>query len=305
VNQHDAGEGYEREPWFEPGPAVPDDPFAPAPPFPPEERWVDPPSSFTPSGFAFRRAPTTPAEPPPPPGTVDPWVELRNQVIDRLASMNSRHRHHAWQARNGPKPLCPHGLAVFYREKDLDRDPARWVLRTATRLMLAGEESEDLPLLLYHLANIAEEYLQDDTRFDPRSGATRMVQRVEPMAASAEYVGVGVSSLDSPVDPRTGQGGWWRNVQRSVAGGWDIPGRMYAHLVDDTRILMDRRGEREGALFQVTATDNLNMVHGRFSRSWRWDKDRPPALLRDPTTLGVWRELGRLNDLFFQGSRAL
>jgi hypothetical protein len=289
VNQYDVtSEPYDG--WVQ-EPEDYTDPFAPAPPAPESQAYLEPPSSF-----AFRRAPEAPARSRP----RDPWVDLRNQIIDRLGEMNARHRHHAWQSRNA-RPLCPHGLAVFYREPDHDRDPPRWVLRTATRMLLAGEESEDLTLLLYHLGGIADEYLAKHGRLDPRYGVTRMVQRAEAMSATAEYVGVGVSSLDTPVDPHTGLGGFWRDMQRSAAGVFDIPGRMYAHLVDDTRILLDRRGQREGDRFLIVSTEELNMVHGRFIRSWQRDVERPPRMLRDPATGGVWRELARLNDLFRQG----
>jgi len=221
-------------------------------------------------------------------------ADLRNQVIERLRRMNARHSFYAWERRNSD-PLGPHGLAFFYADPQPEQAPTHYVLVSATRMFLDGSDVDDLPQLLYDLTGIAETYLKSG-QLDPR---TQMAQRVEPMSPAAMYIGVGISSLDTyPVGSQSGR---WREVAKVAAGPADIPGRCFAVLVDNTMLLLDRRGRREFGAFHITCTHDLNTMPGRWTQPWVWDRDL--AAMRDPLTRDTWQLLARLNHLVREADR--
>ena len=221
-------------------------------------------------------------------------ADLRNQVIERLRRMNARHSFYAWERRNSD-PLGPHGLAFFYADPQPEQAPTHYVLVSATRMFLDGSDVDDLPQLLYDLTGIAETYLKSG-QLDPR---TQMAQRVEPMSPAAMYIGVGISSLDTyPVGSQSGR---WREVAKVAAGPADIPGRCFAVLVDNTMLLLDRRGRREFGAFHITCTHDLNTMPGRWTQPWVWDRDLPA--MRDPLTRDTWQLLARLNHLVREADR--
>jgi hypothetical protein len=206
-------------------------------------------------------------------------ADLRAQVVDRLRLMNALHTQHAWYRRHS-QPIGPHGLAFFYAEPG-QREPVRFTLRTATRLFLDGPDVSDAPRLLYEICGIAAGYAQQG-RIDPR---TQMADRCEPMAASATFVGVGLSTLDT-------HSGSWAQVRGQASGPLDIPGRGLAVLADETRVLIDRRGRDEYSAFHVQATHSLDVVPGQPALRWRWNPDlaeRSDAAIRD-----VWHFLAHL-----------
>ncbi len=214
-------------------------------------------------------------------------ADLRNQIVDRLRRMNLLHARHAWERRHRD-PLGPHGLAFFYTTPPRGRPP-RCTLRTATRLFLDGAEVQDLPRLLYDLVGVARGYLHGG-RFDPR---TQMADRVEPMSPLASYIGIGVSTLDTPA-------GTWTEVRSSAGSELEVPGRCVALLVDGTMLLCDRGGERQFGAFEISSTQSLDVVPGQPWRMWRWAYRL--ADLADPDTRDIWRWLDQLHGLIRRGS---
>jgi len=214
-------------------------------------------------------------------------ADLRNQVVDRLRKMNVLHGQHAWERRNRD-PIGPHGLAFFF-SVPLSVQPLRYRLATATRMFLDGSDVDNLPRLLYEMRGIGAGFL-DAGGFDPRS---QMADRVESMPPDARYIGLGVSSLDTPT-------GAWREMLQTSDGPLNIPGRCYALLADSSRILCDRRGEREFGAFHISSTHSLDLVHGHPMRAWRF---APHLLHGEPDTKETWHWLTQLHHLIVEASR--
>jgi hypothetical protein len=223
-------------------------------------------------------------------------ADLRNQVVDRLRRMNVLHARHAWERRNRD-PLGPHSVAFFYAEPSASEPPSRGryphgkqhhdelpraVLRTATRMFLDGPEVADLPRLLYDLTSIAKVYLGQNY-FDPRA---QMCDRVERMSRHAGYLGLGVSTLDTPA-------GRWADVRQAASSELDVPGRCLALLADTTMLLLDRGAEEQFGVFRICSTHSLDVVPLQRWRTWQWAPDLPD--LRDPLTRHIWYWLGQLH----------
>jgi hypothetical protein len=233
---------------------------------------------------------TGPAQPEPPSMTQpvreqvtrshDPAAaELRSQVVRRIRFMNFRHTEHAWDRRYRD-PIGPHALAFLYSEPARGK-PARYTLRTATRLFLAGPEVDDLPRLLHDMAGVVSR--QGPGGYDPRV----LADRTEEMSPGAFYVGLAVSSLDTPAGP-------WSHLKQRLAGSIDVPGRCYALLTDDTMVLLDRGGESRFGHFEVRATDSLDEIPGESMQ--RWTYDRSLREMSDPATSDIWRGMLELHN---------
>lgn len=216
-------------------------------------------------------------------------ADLRNQVVDRLRRMNTMHGQHAWDRRH-KDPVAPHGLAFLYADV-ASQDPPRYALRTATRMFLDGPEVEHLPRLLYELIGIARGYLQQGS-FDP---CTQMTDRQDEMSPWARYVGLGISSLDTPQAS-------WRQTRQQAFGPLDVPGRCYALLTDGTMLLMDRGGQSRFGSFTVRSTHSLDVIPGQPARIWRWAGDLTD-LDSDPQTKPIWHWLHQLHQFVLSGDR--
>lgn len=231
-----------------------------------------------------------PAQPEPPPmiqpvrehvtRSHDPAAaELRSQVVRRIRFMNFRHTEHAWERRYRD-PIGPHALAFLYSEPARGK-PARYTLRTATRLFLAGPEVDDLPRLLHDMADVVSR--QGPGNHDPRL----LADRTEEMTPGSFYIGLAVSSLDTPAGP-------WSHLKQRLAGSIDVPGRCYALLTDDTMVLLDRGGESQFGHFEVRATDSLDEIPGDSMQ--RWTYDRSLREMSDPATSDIWRGMLELHN---------
>jgi hypothetical protein len=201
------------------------------------------------------------------------------------------HAVHGWERRRS-KPIGPHGLAFLYADLDPRSGPQRphYDVRTATRLFLAGEEVDDLIMLLYEMADIARGYLAGEGVFDP---LVHMTQRVEEMSPSATYIGVGISSLDSVA-------GSWQRIQQQVNGALEIPGQCYAVLTDGTRLSIERPTRPYDPL-RIASTKSLNMEAGIQYRPWRLLVDDPA----DNRMTQTWQWLVQLNNLVMEGQRRM
>jgi hypothetical protein len=202
-----------------------------------------------------------------PPGAASPdpdrreqarMVAVRNAVLLRMREMNSRHGMHAFDLRTGPNALGPHALAFLYR--DTAYEPGRSphdAVRAATRLFRDSDDVRDLRELLRTLANIAHQYVQRGG-FDPR---TVMAHRSDPMSAHAQYIGVGVSSLDT-------MAGEWADVQMNASSALEVPGRSWVHLIDGTRLILDRGGPF-GVVGVTYSSQALEVTQGMSYTTWR------------------------------------
>jgi hypothetical protein len=211
---------------------------------------------------------------------------LRGEVVSRLRRFSVLHTRHVWERRRRD-PLSPHGIALFYLERGV---PMSQRLRTATRIFLADDEADDLPMLLYGLARHAHEGYRTDPRFDPR---TMMANKCDPMSAAAVFAGVGVCTLDTP-------SGTWATAQRRGTSEFDLPGRCYARLIDGTRLLLDRGGRKQfNGLSVQSSVDDANTCYGVPGMQWRCNPALATPEAHDPTA-DVWRwmsELGRVINL--------
>jgi hypothetical protein len=237
--------------------------------------------------------PQSPYEPPPP---LEPEPEqfrshdpaaadLRSQVVRRIRFMNFRHTEHAWERRYRD-PIGPHALAFLFAEQARGRPP-RYTLKTATRLFLDGPEVADLPRLLYDLAEVVRRHRRGGP-YDPRA----LADRIEEMSPQAAYIGVAVSSLDTPA-------GYWAHVRQQVSGSIDVPGRCYALLSDGTMLLMDRGGQSRFGHFEVRASESLDEVPGESLQ--RWTFDGTLRELVDPATAPIWHQMRLLHHAIVGG----
>jgi hypothetical protein len=199
--------------------------------------------------------------------------------------MSAHHGEHAWTLRY-KDPICPYAVAFLYAEQGASVPP-RYLLRVATRIVRDGPEVADAPQLLYQLCEVARSF-REQGRLDPR---TQMADQCEPMAPTAVYIGVAVSTLDTP-------SGVWAHVRKTATGPLTIPGRALALLSDATMLVVDRRTDILGAPTHIASTHSLDIVPGHAVRMWQWT----PALanLTDPATREVWHWMTQLHALIAQ-----
>jgi hypothetical protein len=209
-------------------------------------------------------------------------------VINRLQYMNSLHALHAWERRRSG-PIGPHALAFVYAAADLRSLGPRpyYEARVGKRLFKAGEDVEDLVGLLYQMVDIADGYLDNGGIFDPLA---QMTQRDDEVPADAIYIGLGVSSLDTPA-------GRWKEMQTHTRSGMAIPGRCMMLLVDRTSILADRPAQMHDPL-QVRSNRPLGMDASVKYHVWR------PLVIEDQD-LPTWQWLEQLHQRVVEGQRRM
>ena len=211
--------------------------------------------------------------------------ELRSQVVNALIRMNWKHASEAWQRRRRD-PLSAHALVFFYAEPPTGQPP-RCELRTAARLFLAAD-GKRLAMLLYEMVGVARDHLAAGR--DPR---THIFSTHEPMSMRARYVGLGVSSLDTPA-------GTWDEVQRSASTDMDVPGRCYARLIDTSTMLVDRLAMTEFGVSQVLTTHPTYSTSRQRQRRWDFDRDLAESTDFDPEFWTTWQWLIQLHDVFLR-----
>ncbi|MEV0732301.1 hypothetical protein [Polymorphospora sp. NPDC050346] len=192
-------------------------------------------------------------------------AELRNTVVDRWRKMAALHAMHALDRRHRD-PISPNALAFAYREPT-------GRIRIASRLLLAGPEADDLAPLLHRLTTIVTRH---GAGYDPR---VAMSNRAERMDAKSAWLGLAVSTLDTPARA-------WAATDE-VRTSLEVPVRGLVRLADGTRILVDLADSR----LTIAATHNL-AVAGQIYRPWHWR----PNLTHDPDTRPVWEAVDRLHD---------
>ena len=213
-------------------------------------------------------------------------AEVRNLVVDRLSQMNGQHALNAWEHRR-KTPIGPHALGFFYLDQVDAGGPPRYTARAAARLFLDGEDVAFLPELLYKMVGIGRRRLSRGEDFDP---LTVMARVQDEMSSRAQYLGVGVSSLETPSMS-------WAEVQRAAFGPLDIPGRGLAVLTDGTRLLLER-GDRTHGPTHARSSHQLDVVPGIPSRRWTWLRDSV-----EPNSAEYW--LQELHNAVLEGQRRL
>jgi hypothetical protein len=198
--------------------------------------------------------------------------------------MNAMHGTHAWDRRRR-EPIGPHGLAFLYRDPITAGDPPRYKVAAATRLFLDGDDVRNLPRLLYEMIGIARDYHARGA-FDPR---LTMTDRQEEMSVHAEYIGLGVSTLDTPWTP-------WYEALENAAGPLDIPGCGYVMLIDGTRMVVERGGSSSGTTKLFSSRQLTDPMHP--VRVWTWLRDA-----HVPGRTELWQWMAQLHDLAAEGHR--
>ncbi|MEV0611173.1 hypothetical protein AB0I61_32990 [Polymorphospora rubra] len=192
-------------------------------------------------------------------------AELRNAVVDRWRKMAALHAMHALDRRHRD-PISPNACAFLYTEPT-------GRIRIASRLLLAGPEADDLVPLLHRLTTIVTRH---GAGYDPR---VAMSNRAERMDAKSTWLGLAVSTLDTPARAWADTG----EVRTSL----EVPVRGFVRLADGTRILVGLADSR----LTIAATQGLS-VAGQVYRPWRWS----PDLTHEPDTRPVWEAVDRLHD---------
>lgn len=156
---------------------------------------------------------------------------LWGAALMRMRKLNCRHATLAVDLRNTADRIGPYAVALLYQAVDAH---GLTEVRAATRLFRDAPEVRDLPAMMAALTAAADDELRRIGPFDPR---LHLAHRSQQMPADAPFIGVGVSSLDSPY-------GRWADMAR-----WDrlsavtMPGRSMVFLYDGTCLILDRGGE--------------------------------------------------------------
>ncbi|MDG4795175.1 hypothetical protein [Micromonospora sp. WMMD1082] len=281
-----------------------------------------PPPGYDPSpaGYDWRDAPIPVRVPPPaPPAAPAPaessapvdapdeeaereearrWASLRYQVACRTKTANNGHMNRADLAFGTPKALGPHGILWFFASA-APEEPFGFRIDMLQRLWYSSPDTDALPELLVELAEVAKGNIAsaaaDGRRWHPAGPEGSMVNgRDVTLPPGAQYVGVGVSTLDSE------DGRWYQvaeQLRAPVAPGhrsrsaYDLKGRGFALLTDDTalRILRDPHGRvgddgiRSNKPLDANRPDHWHNPHANLTEQG------------DQETLAIWRGLGTLH----------
>jgi hypothetical protein len=220
---------------------------------------------------------------------------LRGAVVGRMRRFNVLHADHAWRRRYRD-PIAAHGMAFLYADPE---GTGWWSLRTATRLVLDAPEVARAELMLHGLIEAVHE-LAPGGPVDPR---VDMANRCDRMTDRAVFIGVGLSTLDTPVrpDPHGGPdlGGPWTTVRKTADGVSSIAGRCYMVLTDGAAMVLDRGRYTDPEPVRLRST---HMVHGHTG--WGWlrgvtDHDTGPG------TAVVWHQLAELRNVLMGEPRAV
>jgi len=179
---------------------------------------------------------------------------MRGQIVDRMIRINTSHALQAADRLGTKLAVGPHCLALF----SVDNTQGRYQrLSTATRLILDGEDAESLPDLLRDLTarareKIAEAYAQG-RRWEPRTPLTGLMLRSEEFSEETAYIGLGVSTLDTP------EVSWSQARQRiTSADGLHLRGQGMIYLDDGTAMHVVRRAQMASGQHEITASRRVD-----------------------------------------------
>jgi hypothetical protein len=179
---------------------------------------------------------------------------IRGQVVDRMIRINTSHALQAADRLGTKLAVGPHCLALF----SIDNIPGRYQrLSTATRLILDGEDAESLPDLLRDLTARAREKISEahakGRRWEARTPLTGLVLRSEEFSENTAYIGLGVSTLDTPEIP-------WSRARQSVTGadGLHLRGQGMIYLQDGTAVHIIRRAQMASGQHEIMASRRVD-----------------------------------------------
>jgi len=214
-------------------------------------------------------------------------VKVRQQAVSRLRYMSVMHATHAWDHRYRD-PIAPYGLAILYAHNDSIGDQLR--LTAATKLWLAGDETTDLPRLLFNLVHIVGQDAAANPGYDVSRDLANRVDKEKP--ADAWFVGLGVTSLDTHT-------GTWAEAKERSAGYTDVPAVVRITLIDGTMIVCDRRGMNEFNALVVHSTRPL-AVTGPMDSPYPYSAVSTKDLQEDPAHGPILRWMDELSALIWR-----
>ncbi|NMO54549.1 hypothetical protein HH310_25620 [Actinoplanes sp. TBRC 11911] len=214
---------------------------------------------------------------------------LRGRFVDRLVSVNAAHAGHAADLIRTKDDVCEHALVLFSANPAVDRSHETSI---ATRLSLSDTENADIVDWLGDLTRVVEQKVAEPVvlgrRWDPRTPFTGLVSRTEELTSDMVYMGVGVSTLDTPEQS-------WRQMKRGVErySGLRMRGQGYLLLDDDTTVHLIRApqtGPQTGR-HQITANQPIETQYGH------WTRQHDMIRYADERTARIWDRLQRLHRL--------
>jgi hypothetical protein len=230
-------------------------------------------------------------EPPPPvplPRTSRSSI-LRGRFADRLVSVNAAHAGHAADLIRTKDDVCEHALVLFSANPAVDRSHE---MSIATRLSLSDTENADIVDWLTDLCRVVERKLVESPatgrHWDPRTPFTGLVSRAEELTPAMVYMGVGVSTLDTPEQS-------WRLMKRGVErySGLRMRGQGYLLLDDATTVHLIRApqtGPQTGR-HQITANQPIETQYGH------WARQHDMVTRAGERTARIWDRIHRLHRL--------
>ncbi|GAA2351701.1 hypothetical protein [Dactylosporangium salmoneum] len=205
----------------------------------------------------------------------DAWYDLCAQVVRQQAAWSEDHAGIVWQQRRAD-PICPHAVVLLYRDPET-LHPPRYRLRTATRIMHDEPTTADLLAVLSELAAVTRRR-RHEPGYDPRPALTQVQERMSP---HAEYIGVAVSTLNTPA-------GAWTDLRDRVRSEDDLPGMCYIVLADRTYLRLHRDARSRGAAQELAATITVPLATQSLMSQHLLDQDGPDRL--------VWQQLWHLHE---------
>ncbi|GAA2492705.1 hypothetical protein [Winogradskya humida] len=176
---------------------------------------------------------------------------VRGRTLDRSIQVNASHARNAADRIGTRDALGEHALILF----SVDGTARPFQLSTATRLDYEEHRGEDLPAMLTSLTNHAWTQIQaahrTGKRWDPRTPMDGLVLRSDPVTPQTEYVGLAISTLDTPVAP-------WHELKRTVTGadGLNLAGQGYVLLKDGSAMYFLRAAQMSGGSGQHLIVTN-------------------------------------------------
>jgi hypothetical protein len=160
-------------------------------------------------------------------------IRIRNAALDRMRKASANHGMYAFDVVSSTKRFGPHAVVLLYQDvESRDGMRPRLVVRAADRKFWDNvPEFLHLPTVLQGLADVAAHFAGQGG-FDPRQ---LMAHNSDKMTARADFVGVAVSTMDTPAGP-------WATVRQRVQSSLEVGGRSYIALKDTTKMILDRGG---------------------------------------------------------------
>lgn len=213
----------------------------------------------------------------------------RGRVVDRLVSIGALHAQHGADLIRTRKEVCEHAFAQFSVTPNDNNAP----VGASTKLAHSDEKNADLLNYLHSMTrfviDMTEQARRSRQRYDPRvavlSGPA-MANRTDNFHPSMHYVGVGVSTLDTPEMP-------WQQMKAGVTknDALRLRSQGYLYLADGTFVHILRESQQGEKAGQHTIKANRTVQH------WRYRIERHLDLREqfDPYIRQVWDSLQALH----------